>query len=184
MHLQTPKRPFATPPRPTCYDTPRAAARHHLAKLTSTSRASTVRAATSALTGLSYPGCAASGGARARGMRQHEALALVAGGQQHARLPDGHAHAHCVHLRTRPPSQPPAFDVSPPRRTRPLPSPDAGQSAIGSCSLLWRMWGLLAKAQCLAAMQPRTHVWSPSGWVRRPGAGQRRASFFTYIMVS
>ena len=39
--------------------------------------------------------------ARTRGVRQHEALALVAGGQQHARLPDCHPHAHRVHLHPR-----------------------------------------------------------------------------------
>ena len=32
------------------------------------------------------------------GVGQHEALALVAGGEQHARLPDRHADAHSVYL--------------------------------------------------------------------------------------
>ena len=41
--------------------------------------------------------------ARTRGVRQHEALALVAGGQQHACLADRHTHAHRVHLHPRNP---------------------------------------------------------------------------------
>lgn len=51
LHMQRLARPFRNAPRYPCCLRPRAAARHHIINLTRTSRASSVRAATSALTG-------------------------------------------------------------------------------------------------------------------------------------